>query len=40
LQAQPERFARIAADQPVDAVWRAVRAVFEARGYLLPGPPI
>lgn len=38
LQAQPERFARIASDQPVDAVWLAVRAVFQARGYLTPEP--
>ena len=35
-QEQPERFARIASDQPVEAVWRAVRSVFEARGWLAP----
>ncbi len=40
LQAQPERFARIASDQPVDAVWRAVRAVFETRGWLAPEPAV
>ena len=33
-QEQPERFARIVSDQPLDAVWRAVRSVFEARGWL------
>jgi dTMP kinase len=33
-QQQPERFARIASDQAVDAVWRSVRQVFEARGWL------
>jgi dTMP kinase len=37
LQEQPQRFARIASDQPVDAVWRAVREVFESRGWLAPG---
>jgi dTMP kinase len=35
-QEQPERFARIASDQPVEAVWRAVRSVFESRGWLAP----
>jgi len=34
LQAHPCRFARVASDQPVDAVWRAVRAVLESRGWL------
>jgi len=34
MQEQPQRFVRIAADQPVDAVWRGVRAVFESRGWL------
>lgn len=38
LQEQPQRFARIASEQPVEAVWRAVRAVFEARGWLAPEP--
>ena len=37
-QEQPQRFARIASEQPVEAVWRAVRAVFEARGWLAPEP--
>lgn len=31
---QPGRFARIEADQPVDAVWRAVHQAFTARGWL------
>jgi dTMP kinase len=35
-QEQPERFVRIASDQPVEAVWTAVRAVFESRGWLTP----
>jgi dTMP kinase len=34
LRAQPYRFARVASDQPVDTVWRAVRAVLESRGWL------
>jgi len=34
LQAHPCRFARVASDQPVDAVWCAVRAVLESRGWL------
>jgi dTMP kinase len=37
LQEQPQRFARIASHEPVDAVWRAVREVFESRGWLAPG---
>ena len=36
-QRQPARFARIEADQPLDAVWRAVRAAVAARGWLPPG---
>ena len=38
-QAQPERFARIDADQPVDAVWRAVRSSVCERGWLTPVAP-
>ena len=34
MQEQPQRFARVEADQPVDAVWRGVRAVFQSRGWL------
>ena len=34
MQEQPHRFARVAADQPVDGVWRSVRAVFESLGWL------
>lgn len=34
MQEQPHRFARVAANQPVDHVWRSVRAVFESRGWL------
>ncbi len=34
MQRQPHRFAQVAADQPVDDVWRSVRAVFESRGWL------
>ncbi len=30
----PARFARIDADQPVEAVWQQVQAVFRARGWL------
>jgi dTMP kinase len=33
-QEQPHRFARIAADQPVDAVWRCVSGVVASRGWL------
>jgi len=36
-QAQPGRFARIPADQPVEAVWQAVRAACAARGWVAPG---
>lgn len=32
---QPARFARIAAEQPVDAVWHSVRQVFVQRGWLV-----
>ncbi len=34
LAGDPGRFARIAADQSVDAVWQQVHAVFQARGWL------
>lgn len=34
MQEQPLRFTRVASDQPMDAVWRCVRAVFESRGWL------
>ena len=34
MQEQPHRFARVAADQPVDGVWRSVQAVFESLGWL------
>ena len=34
MHEQPHRFARIAADQPVDAVWHSVCAVFKSRGWL------
>lgn len=34
LAGEPARFARIDADQPVEAVWQQVRQVFQARGYL------
>ena len=34
MQEQPHRFARVAADMPVDGVWRNVQAVFESRGWL------
>ena len=33
-QGHPERFARINASQPRDVVWRAVRQVFVAKGWL------
>jgi len=36
MQEQPHRFARIASDQSVEAVWRAARGVFESRGWLAP----
>lgn len=36
-QAQPGRFARIAADQPVARVWADVRAAVAAKGYLAGG---
>ncbi len=32
---QPARFARIAAEQPVDAVWHSVQQVFVQRGWLV-----
>ena len=32
--ADPQRFLRIAADQPREAVWEAVRAGVQARGLL------
>ena len=34
MQEQPLRFARVASGQPMEAVWRDVRAVFESRGWL------
>ncbi|GLS12981.1 dTMP kinase [Hydrogenophaga electricum] len=34
--AEPARFARIAADQPVPAVWQAVRSTCAARGWIAP----
>ncbi|MDP1686136.1 dTMP kinase [Hydrogenophaga sp.] len=34
MQQDPARFARIASDQPRDAVWREVRLAFEQRGWL------
>lgn len=34
LRGQPRRFARIAADQPRDAVWREVEAAVRAKGML------
>lgn len=34
MQASPGRFARIASDQPKEAVWRQVRQAFEQRGWL------
>jgi len=37
---QPARFARMAADRPVDAIWRDIEEAFVRRGWLLPlGPP-
>ena len=36
LQGEPGRFARIAADQPKEAVWQQVRQAFEQRGWLAP----
>lgn len=33
---QPARFARIAAEQPVDAVWHSVRQALVQRGWLAP----
>ena len=33
---QPGRFARIAAEQPVDAVWHSVRQALVQRGWLAP----
>ena len=34
LREQPHRFARVASDKPMDAVWLSVRAVLESRGWL------
>ncbi|MBT9466150.1 dTMP kinase [Hydrogenophaga sp.] len=34
LRQDPARFARVASDQPKDAVWRQVRQAFEQRGWL------
>ena len=34
MAADVGRFARIDADQPVEAVWQQVRAVFSQRGWL------
>jgi dTMP kinase len=34
LAEQPQRFARVLADQPVPDVWRAVRQAFAQRGWL------
>lgn len=36
---QPARFSRIAAEQPVDAVWRSVRQALVQRGWLAPEEP-
>ena len=36
-QAHPERFARIDADQPREAVWQAVQQVFIEKGWILQG---
>jgi dTMP kinase len=36
---QPARFARIAAEEPVDAVWHSVRQAFVQRGWLAPEEP-
>ncbi|MDP2222370.1 MAG: dTMP kinase [Hydrogenophaga sp.] len=33
---QPDRFVRIAAEQPVDVVWLSVRQAFVQRGWLAP----
>jgi dTMP kinase len=37
MEQQPDRFARINADQPVPQVWQAVRAAFEQRSWLPAG---
>lgn len=37
VREQPHRFARVAANQSVEAVWRSARAVFELRGWLSSG---
>jgi dTMP kinase len=34
LNESPDRFARIASDQPKEAVWSQVRLAFEQRGWL------
>jgi len=34
MDEHPGRFARVAADQPRDVVWHAVRSAFEQRGWL------
>lgn len=36
LNESPGRFARIASDQPKEAVWHQVRLAFEQRGWLAP----
>ena len=36
---QPARFARIAAEEPVDAVWHSVRQALVQRGWLTPEEP-
>lgn len=38
-QAQPQRFARIAADQPMASVWAGVLAAVQAKGWLPVGAP-
>lgn len=37
MAADPHRFARIAADQPVEAVWQDVQSVFCQRGWIAAG---
>lgn len=39
LAEQPARFARIEADQPIDAVWRNVHQAVVQRGWLKPQSP-
>lgn len=36
MDASPDRFARIASDQPKEAVWQQVRQTIEQRGWLHP----